>query len=260
MRTMSTFLPKKSFMKNTILYFFILLMSFNLNANAQGNKTFIAGSYIINMGVHTGNKTNDVKTELKPWGMVYHLLKNYNIPIYVVINPSKAKDSADFTYNGKQYKGGTFIIDKKYISAKIKQQIDSFKTLGVLCDSTTSNLTVNTTFRYTVVPRWTLDSLNGTALAAPFFANAGIPTSSYDYLSPSKLATCNDIFVMPHADPSWAVHGNLYNWNKQYKGAIWLGCHAGSALHNTYNPNDISQQMNFLTTKYTSAPVTAVYT
>ncbi len=53
---------------------------------------------------------------------------------------------------------------------------------------------------------------------------------------------------MPHATPSWSQHGNLYNWNRTYRGAIWSGCHAVSSLENLINPADTAQRMNFLTT------------
>ncbi|MCX6293208.1 MAG: Ig-like domain-containing protein, partial [Sphingobacteriales bacterium] len=91
------------------------------------------------------------------------------------------------------------------------------------------------------------------SIAQGFITNAGIPSTAYNYLAPSLLGTCSDIFVMPHADPTWATHGNLYNWNLTYKGAIWLGCHAGSALENMYNPANTSQQTNFLSNKTSTA-------
>lgn len=220
--------------------------------DAQTNKTFTTGSYIINMGVHAGVKNTDVANQLKAWGCVYDLLKNYSVPVYVIINPSKQKDGADFTYNSIEYKGGTFIIDKKNISSTVASRIAYWVTQGLQGNYTNSNLTLDVTIKYTVAPKWTLDNQNG-SIAIPFFTNAGIPSSSYDLVAPSLLGACNDIFVMPHADPTWAIHGNLFNWNLTYKGAIWTGCHAGSALHNTYNPSNISQQMNFLTSKTNTA-------
>ncbi len=219
---------------------------------AQTTETFVAGSYIVNMGNHTNVVATDISHELKPFGMVYDLLKNYNVPIFVVINPSKSKDGVDFTYNGVSYKGGTFVIDKKYISSSVATRIAYWNTQGVLGNYTNSSLTLNTTLKYSSVPTWTLDAQNG-AIAIGFFSNAGIPSTAYNYLAPAQLGACSDIFVMPHADPTWATHGNLLNWNLQYKGAIWLGCHAGSALENMYNPANTSQQTNFLTTKATSS-------
>jgi len=230
----------------------ILLIVFNFNSFAQGSKTFITGSYIVDMGQHSGTLATDKAKELTPWGMIYDLLKNYNVPVYVVINANKTKDGIDFTYNSINYKGGTFVIDKKNISTAVSARITYWNNQGMVGTYTNSNLTLNTTFRYSVVPTWTLDRDNST-LVTPFFTNAKIPTTAYNTLLPSQLSACNDIFVLPHADPTWAVHGNLFNWNLQYKGAIWTGCHARSALHNTYNPANTSQQMNFLTTKTLTA-------
>ena len=231
----------------------IVILSFfsTTLTKAQSTETFASGSYIINMGSHSNVLATNISHELKPFGMIYDLLKNYNVPIFVVINPTKSKDGVDFTYNGVSYKGGAFVIDKKYISSTVASRIIYWNSQGVLGNYTNSSLTLNTTLKYTSVPTWTLDAQNG-SIAIGFFTNAGIPCSAYNYLAPAQLGACSDIFVMPHADPNWATHGNLLNWNLQYKGAIWLGCHAGSALENMYNPANTSQQTNFLTTKATT--------
>lgn len=230
----------------------VLFMAISFNAHSQTSKTFVSGSYIVNMGVHSGTRATDISKELKAWGFVYDMLKNYNVPVYVVISPTKAKDSADFTYNGVKYKGGTFLIDKKNISSAVTARITYWISQGMQGAYTNSNLTLDYSIRYIVAPKWTLDD-QSSGIVTSFFTNAGIPTTSYDLTSPALLGACNDIFVMPHADPTWASHANLYNWNLTYKGAIWTGCHAGSALHNTYNPTNISQQMNFLTSKTNTA-------
>jgi hypothetical protein len=57
---------------------------------------------------------------------------------------------------------------------------------------------------------------------------------------------------MPHADPVWLTHSNLYDWNQNCNGAIWLGCHAGSALMDMFKntaPVDFNLQTNFLVEK-----------
>ncbi len=54
---------------------------------------------------------------------------------------------------------------------------------------------------------------------------------------------------MPHADPTWATHQNLLNWNLTCKGSIWLACHAGSALEDMFNPGAPATQTNFLAEK-----------
>jgi hypothetical protein len=216
---------------------------------AQSPYTFHSGSYIINMGVVPQTKANG----LKPYGLIYDLIRNHNIPVYWIIDPAKAKDGKDFTYNGVDYKGGTFIIAEDYITLAIKNKITSY---GVTGAYTNSNLTLTPAYRLTSVPKWTLDAQNG-GISEGFLLNAGITNTifpgAFDLQTPALLGVCNDIFVMPHADPKWATHGNLLNWNEQYKGSIWLGCHAGSALENMYNPADVTQQTNFLSNKVTTA-------
>ncbi|MBU3714237.1 MAG: hypothetical protein FGM46_04740 [Ferruginibacter sp.] len=218
-----------------------------LTAKSQ-TETLTTGAYIINMGVTPQTAAN----ALKPYGMLYDLMKNYQVPVKWVISSSKIKDGVDFSYNGVQYKGGTFIIPAEYRSSSVNTRITFWQGQGVIGNTTTSPLTVDVTYTLRSAPSWTLDAQNG-GIATGFFSNAGIPTTAYNYLTPAQLGACSDIFVMPHADPKWATHGNLYNWNLQYKGAIWLGCHAGSALENMYNPANTSEQTNFLSTKATSA-------
>ena len=76
---------------------FLLLISFNVVAQTE---TLSTGSYIINMGVVPQTQSN----VLKPYGLIYDLLKNYNVPIKWVISQTKLKDGADFSYNGTNYK------------------------------------------------------------------------------------------------------------------------------------------------------------
>lgn len=105
-----------------------------------------------------------------------------------------------------------------------------------------------------VQPTWTMDKQNG-SISVGFFTNAGIPSTAYGGSSssnwplPAELDCCDQIFVMPHADPTWATHQRLFTWNDECEGAIWLACHAGSALENMFNPANPSQQTNFLAMK-----------
>src|SRR5262249_52824916 len=58
--------------------------------------------------------------------------------------------------------------------------------------------------------------------------------------------TCQDIYILPHADPDkWPViwQQDLYNFITS-GGALWVGCHAGSVLSNTTIPG--GAQLNFL--------------
>ena len=188
-----------------------------------------------------------INNGLKPYGLVYDLIKNHYVPIKWVINTSKLKDSSDFTHNGIAYRGGSFIIPAAYRTAAVNARITYWQSLGVVGATTTSPVTVPVYATFRTTPVWTLDDQNG-AIAEDYLIAAGIPTSAYNWLAPSQLAGCNDIFIMPHADPTWATHNNLLAWNRDYKGAIWAACHAVSVIEALKNPSNLSQQMNFLTT------------
>ncbi|MES2617595.1 MAG: T9SS type A sorting domain-containing protein [Bacteroidota bacterium] len=226
-------------MKHTLSIW--LLFTFTLVKSQT--ETFPTGSYIVNMGVTSQTVSNG----LKPYGLVFELLKTYQIPVKWVIGTSKMHDSTDFTYNSKKFKGGTFIIPRQYVTSAAQSRIYYWRSQGVVLDSTNSTLTVNVTKTLTSVPNWSLNSSNS-SIAASFFSYAGLPTSAYNSVSASALGACNDIFMMPHADPTWSSHGNLYNWNRNYKGTIWAGCHSVSVLESLVNPSNSAQQMNFLST------------
>lgn len=205
------------------------------------SETFPVGTYIVNMGVTPQTVANG----MRPYGMVYELLKTYYVPVKWVIGSSKAKDGIDFTYNSVNYRGGTFIIPRDYITSAVRTRLTYWLGQGVVMDTTTSSLTVNVTRTLTSAPVWTINSASS-GTVTPMFTHASIPSSAYNSKAPSTLGTCDDIFALPHADPTWAAHGNLYTWNRVYKGAIWSGCHAVSVLENLVNPLNTSQRMNFL--------------
>jgi uncharacterized repeat protein (TIGR01451 family) len=211
-----------------------------------GMEVIPAGSYIINMGVQPQTTGNS----LKPYGLIYTLLQDHNIPIIWAINPGKAKDGVDFTYNGVDYIGGPFIILAEYRTAAINNVISSWEAQGVVGLTTDSDFPapVNRTINYSM--NWTLDLQNG-AIAEKYLIAAGIPSTAYNWTLPGDLNCCNDVFVMPHADPDWANHNKLLFWNDNEsnggcRGAIWGGCKAVSDLENIFNPSNPSQRLNFL--------------
>ncbi len=225
-----------------------LIFLFSLLSIKQGfsqSETFSSGSFIINMGA---TNPNTIANGLKPYGMIYDLMKNNNVPIKWVISSTKVKDGADFTYNGVDYKGGTFIIPAEYRNAAVNAKITSWQAQGVLGTTTSSTLTVFVTRTLIAVPRWTLDATNG-GIAQGYLNNAGIPTTAYNWKAVAALDCCDDFYVMPHADPTWATHNRLFTWNKDCLGSIWAACHAVSALENAINPGNTTQQMNFLSTR-----------
>ena len=237
----------------------LLLFSFGTDLSAQStNETFSAGSFIVNMGVTPQTTGNG----LKPYGMIYDLIDNYQVPIKWVINDSKAKDGTDFTYNGVNYRGGPFIIPGEFRDAAVNARIAFWQGQGVVGTTITAPITVPVFATLTFAPNWTLDLENGQLLVGGkkgdgphFFEDAGIPESAYggdnesNWKLPSELGPCDDIFAMPHADPVWETHQNLLDWNESALGSIWYGCHAGSALENMFNPANRSEQTNFLATK-----------
>lgn len=231
--------------------FFICCLLLINDVKAQ-TTTIPTGSYIINMGI----TPQTVGNGLKPYGMIYDLIKNYGATVIWSIEPTKAKDGIDFTHNGIHYKGGTFIIPAQFRTPAVNTRITFWNGQGVVGATSVSPFVVPVfaTYDLRTTPRWTLDKQNG-SIATGYFVNAGIPASAHGGSSssgwedPADLDCCDDLFVMPHADPIWSTHQNLLPWNLNCKGAIWAACHAGSALENMVNPSNRDQQTNFLTTK-----------
>jgi hypothetical protein len=227
-----------------------LIFFLNVDVKAQGPETIESGSFIINMGITPQNEENG----LRPYGMVYDLLKNFQVPIKWVINPTKSKDGVDFTYSNVSYRGGAFVVPAEFRTAAVNSRISFWQGRGVVGATTTSPVTLSVSTTLHVVPKWTLDQDNGD-IAAEFFSLAEIPASAHGgssssgWVKPGNLTCCDDLFVMPHADPAWSTHSRLLSWNLECKGSIWLGCHAGSALEDMFNPSNKSEQTNFLTEK-----------
>jgi hypothetical protein len=245
----------KAFIQKNIvqtLLFFIIIFLVPFSLNAQTTKTIKAGAFIVDMGVLPQTVANG----LKPYGMIYDLMKNYQVPILWSINPSKAKDGIDFTIGTKNFSGGPFIIEKDFITTDVASRITYWQTQGVVGVTTAAPLTVPVGTTLYKAPNWTLDKQNG-LVAIPYFTNAGIPSTAYGgatsatWKNPADLTGCDDLFVMPHADPAWITHGNLLNWNQTYKGGIWLGCSAGSHLEDMFDnvTPDVTKQTNFLSEK-----------
>jgi Bacterial Ig domain/Bacterial cadherin-like domain/Secretion system C-terminal sorting domain len=228
----------------TVLFF---LFSFN-RGNAQ-IETLSSGSFIINMGA---TNPNTIANGLKPYGLIYDLVRNHNVPVKWVISQTKVKDGVDIVYNSIQYKAGTFIIPAEFRNAAVNARITFWQGQGVVGASTTSTLTVDVTQTIKAVPKWTLDAQNG-AIAEGYLINAGVTNTAfpgaYNWKLPAALDCCDDFFVMPHGDPIWSTHGRLFSWNKDCLGTIWAACHATSALENMVNPANRAQQTNFLTQK-----------
>lgn len=211
-------------------------------------ETFSTGSFIINMGTTNPNTINN---GLKPYGLIYDLIRNYQCPVKWIISQTKGKDGIDFTYNGVGFRGGTFIIPKEFRTPAVNARIALWQTRGVVGITTVSPITLPVYRTLLSVPKWILDKQNG-KIAEQFLINAGITNiafpNAYNWKDPQSLGPCDDLFIMPHADPTWPTHGNLYNWNRTYLGSIWADCHAVSVLENMFNPANPAEHTNFLST------------
>jgi hypothetical protein len=214
-------------------YIVFVLVSIIIFTSAKAQtETLAPGSFIINMGA---TNPNTIANGLKPYGLVYDLVRNFSVPVKWVISQTKLKDGIDFTYNGVHYKGGTFITPAEFRSAAVNSRITFWAGQGVVGTTTTSAFSADVTTSITSFPKWTLDATNG-AIAEGFLINAGVTNTAfpgaYNWKTPASLDCCDDFFVMPHADPTWATHGRLWSWNKDCLGSIWAGCHAVSVLEN----------------------------
>jgi len=203
------------------------IFSFSMNTLQAQTETMSSGSYIINMGILPQNTNN----ALRPYGMIYDLTKNYQVPIRWVINPTKGKDGVDFTFNGVSYKGGPFIIPAEFRTAAVNVRITYWQGQGVVGVTTNAPLTVPVYAVIGSAVRWTLDQANG-KLAIPYLSAASIPSGAYGFKNPQSLGTCDDLYIMPHAEPTASTHSNLVTWNNTFRGSIWVGCKAGSELEN----------------------------
>ena len=121
---------------------FLLLAFFMLVGNTYSQnplQNFAAGSYIVDMG-----QNSTINLGLKPYGFVYALIKNNNVPVYWSINSAKVKDGIDFILpansGGKSYKGGTFIISAEdALSPTITALISTWRTNGAVIDGPIPN-------------------------------------------------------------------------------------------------------------------------
>ncbi|GIV33136.1 MAG: hypothetical protein KatS3mg031_0671 [Chitinophagales bacterium] len=203
--------------------------------------TIRSGSFIVNLGVTPQTFANG----LKPYGMVYDLVKNYKVPVRWSIRPGKVKDGIDFTYNGVNYRGSAFIIDEEWITPAVASRIAYWQAQGVVGTYTTSDFAAPIFHTFSGFTNVVIDDQND-GLVIPYFTNAGIPSSFYSVGLPPDLNDCSDTYVLPHADPTWAEHKYLLDFNMLNNGYIWAGCHAVSVLEGISDPLDVSKRMNFL--------------
>ena len=230
--------------------FIVSLLIINLTDTRRskavvGNENFSIGSYIINMGITPQTVSNG----LKPYGLIYDLITNYQVPVKWIINQSKVKDGSDFSYNSTSFKGGPFIIPAEFITPTISSRIAYWVSIGVQGVYTTSEITAPVYTTLTSFPLTMIDSSSSLqAIIVAYYANAGIPGSAYSIGTPAGLNNCFDLWANPHGDPTWASHNYLYNFVRVNKSWIWAECHAVSMMEYCKSSGTPVQQLNFLTT------------
>ncbi|MCM4169826.1 hypothetical protein DHD08_19290 [Arenibacter sp. H213] len=205
------------------------------------------GSIIVDLGI----VPQTVNNGLKPYGLVYELINIRKVPVIWSINLTKSKDGTDFTVDGRNFSGGPFIISKLFLAdPNVQATITTWQAKGVITYTTLTDVEVPLYRELNIWPQWVLDTKNG-KIAQNYLDLADIPSSAYTTALPSGLDACDDLFILPHADPNWGDHGYLYDWNKSFadggsEGWIWSGCHAVSVLESLVDPLDSSRRMNFL--------------
>ncbi|MEN3010156.1 MAG: hypothetical protein ABDI20_04120 [Candidatus Bipolaricaulaceae bacterium] len=183
-----------------------------------GYKTFSAGSCIVNPNAQPTTMPAGVKL----YGMLYDLIINYKVPVYWSIACETCPPPAP----------GQFIIPAEYKSG-IAARLAYWQAQGVVLDCTTPTpITVPVYSDLTSFPNAALDLDNG-HIAREYYINAGIPGTSYAVKTPSQLNPCDDVYIMPHADPhqDWTLADKqaFIDFIKS-GGALWGACHAVSAL------------------------------
>ena len=223
------------------------------SAGKTGEITFPVGSYIVDMG-----NTSSDDAQLKPYGLIYNLVLNAKVPVYWVINGSKTSQTGvDLTYNGRNYISGPFVISGDDVDYNVRSMLSKWRGYGVSIDGPTDTaVTVDNSRKISSVPRVVLDNQNG-KIAKGYLVKSGIlrnenTTDDRVYkekATPADLdSSCDDIYVMPHAEPTTATHSPLASFNKG-GGYIWAGCHAVSYLEsNTKGKGVDDGSMFFLST------------
>ena len=223
------------------------------SAGKTGEITFPTGSYIVDMG-----DTSSDDAQLKPYGLIYDLVLNAKVPVYWVINGSKTSQTGvDLTYNGKDYISGPFVISGDDVDYNVRSMLSKWSGYGVSIDGPTDTaVTVDDSRKISSVPRVVLDEKNG-KIAKGYLVKSGIlrnenATDDRVYkekATPADLdSSCDDIYVMPHAEPTTATHGPLASFNKG-GGYIWAGCHAVSYLESNDRKEGVTDRsMFFLST------------
>lgn len=205
--------------------------------------TLDTGSFIINMGITPQTYNNG----LRPYGMVYDLVENYQVPVKWVIKPGKTTGDIDFSHNGIDYRGGPFIVPSEYRTTAVDARIAYWQTQGVIGATSVAEIVVPVFMTITTFPRTFIE--DGENIVKPYYDNALIPSTAYSEDSASSLDCCSDLFAYPHGSPSYVTHENVHFFLTQCGGFFYSSCSSVSGMESITNPNPPYQQFNFLSTQ-----------
>ena len=128
--------------------------------------TFSPGAYVIDMGQMPQTAANG----LKPYGLIYQLVVNNQVPVSWAINPNKITDKnpaitvegVDFTLRNKSYRGGPFIIPSEEVTAAVTDLITAWRGKGVVVDGPFTNTFTAPIFDViTAFPNTVIDTSSG---------------------------------------------------------------------------------------------------
>ena len=205
---------------------------------------FEPGAYIVDLGRTPQTEAN----ALRPYGMVYEIVGE-RIPVSWAFSEDKVSNNEiDFVADNQAYRSSAFIISADF-APYAAPLIATWRQRGVQVDGPTQNGFVAPVFGIIRgMPSAGLDEDNG-AIVEGYFSAASLPNSIYRTILPRSLdGACDDIFYLPHADPTWPDHGRLRAFVSG-GGFLWGACHAVSVLENVVDPNNPAEgaALNFLT-------------
>lgn len=216
-----------------------------VKATTITTETLSTGSFIVNMGI-TPQTTGNA---LRPYGMIYDLVVNYQVPVKWVISQTKIKDAIDFTHNGVNYRGSAFIVPAEFINSTIASRISFWQTQGVQGNYSVSPLTLTVYHTITSYPWTMIDTTSRLQqILINYFNAASIPSAAYAVGTPAGLTDCFDVWANPHGDPTWSTHSYLRNFVTVNKSWVYAQCHSVSMMEFCRSSTLPVQQLNFLST------------
>jgi hypothetical protein len=215
------------------------------------DNVFFEDALIIDMGVLPQTAEN----ALRPYGLVYDLVRNYDIPVEWSIKGSKRLGELDFIHNGKEYYGGPFIIRAEYRSPVIDAVVNSWAELGVQVDTAVHDVHIPVMETINGLGNLCVEK-NASNEIKPYMDHAMIPYHEYVnevfiHLGElDSLKDCCDTYLMPHyLNPTWDTRRfrDLQTFVKS-GGNFWAMCQSVSQMENMHAPGDTSNRLNMLST------------